>query len=76
LFTLHFAFNEQKIAINFHLKERCPSDSGKPTEMLKLPAKVLKYDGWEILDLAQSEFNTWTYDERVNNVLGWIKEAK
>jgi len=52
LFTLHFAFNEEKIAINFHLKQRCPSETGKPTEMQKLASKVLRYDGWEILDLS------------------------
>jgi hypothetical protein len=44
-------FKEEKIAINFHLKNRCPSDTGKPNEMQKLGAKVLKYHGWEILDL-------------------------
>ncbi|CDW86618.1 UNKNOWN [Stylonychia lemnae] len=76
LFTLHFMFKEQKIAINFHLKVRCPRESQKPNEMQKLGAKMLKYHGWEILDLPESEFNSWTYHERLNNINGWIKEAK
>ena len=34
LFLMHFVFNEQKIAINFHLEKFTPTESaGKPTEM-------------------------------------------
>lgn len=36
----------------------------------------MKYEGWEILELSEKEFNNWTYDERLNNVIGWVKEAK
>ena len=46
------------------------------TEMQKLSSKVLKHDGWEILDLTEKEFNSWTFDERVANVTGWLREAK
>jgi hypothetical protein len=42
----------------------------------KLAGKVLKYDGWEVLDLSELEFNDWTFDERVANIKGWLKEAK
>ena len=44
--------------------------------MQKLPAKILKLEGWEILDLSEKEFNNWTFDERVGNIKGWLKEAK
>lgn len=44
--------------------------------MQKLASKVLKLEGWEILDLTEREFNDWTYDERINNIKGWLKEAK
>ena len=77
LFLLHYVFPEQKIAINFHLEKFVPTERlTKPTEMQKLAAKVLKHEGWEILDLAQKEFKNWTYDERINNIKGWLKEAK
>jgi hypothetical protein len=78
LFLLHFAFKEQKIAVNFHLEKFCPADRANPgpTEMQKLSAKVLKHDGWEILDLSEKEFKNWTYDQRVANITGWLKEAK
>jgi hypothetical protein len=70
-------FPDQKIAINFHLEKFVPTERlNKPTEMQKLASKVLKHDGWEILDLAQKEFKNWTYDERINNIKGWLKEAK
>jgi hypothetical protein len=77
LFLLHFVFPDQKIAINFHLEKFVPTERlNKPTEMQKLASKVLKHDGWEILDLSQKEFKNWTYDERINNIKGWLKEAK
>ena len=77
LFMMHYVFNDQKIAINFHLEKLTPTERlNKPTEMQKLSAKVLKTEGWEILDLSQKEFKNWTYDERINNIKGWLKEAK
>ncbi len=30
--------------------------------MQKLQTKILKLEGWEILDLAESEFKSWDYD--------------
>lgn len=44
--------------------------------MQKLSAKVLKYEGWEVMDLAEGEFKTWTYHERIANIQGWLREAK
>lgn len=77
LFLQHFVFKEQKIAINFHLERFCPRDRPeKATEMQKLSAKVLKHEGWEVLDLTEKEFKAWTFDQRVANVTGWLKEAK
>lgn len=63
LFLLHFAFPEPKIAINFHLSKFIPTEGGTgATEMQRLAAKVLKHEGWEILDLTEREFNSWTFD--------------
>jgi hypothetical protein len=44
--------------------------------MQKLSAKVLKQEGWEVLDLAEKEFKSWTYDQRIQNIQGWLREAK
>jgi uncharacterized membrane protein YhdT len=77
LFLMHFVFYEQKIAINFHLEKFTPRESiEKATEMQKLSAKVLKHEGWEVLDLPEKEFRGWTYDERIANITGWLKAAK
>lgn len=77
LFLMHFVFKEQKIAINFHLEKFMPTERlDKATEMQKLSGKVLKHHGWEVLDLTEKEFKEWTYDERIKNITGWLKEAK
>jgi hypothetical protein len=69
LFLLHYVFNDQKIAINFHLEKYTPRERAeRANEMQKLSAKVLKYEGWEILDLTEKEFKNWTYDERIKNI--------
>ena len=50
--------------------------SDRATEMQKLSQKVLKYEGWEVLDLTEKEFRSWTYDDRIKNIQGWLREAK
>jgi len=37
---------------------------------------LLKHEGWEILELSEHEFNEWTRDDKIENVKGWLKEAK
>jgi poly-D-alanine transfer protein DltD len=44
--------------------------------MQKLPGKILRQQGWEVLDLSEKEFNSWFQDDKVSNVKGWLKEAK
>ena len=29
-----------------------------------------------MLDLSESEFNSWDYQERVDRIKGWLKAAK
>ena len=76
LFTLHFAFTEFKIAINYHLIKFTKPEDSMPSEMQKLASKILKQDGWEIYDLSEKEFKSWDYEDRVNNIRGWLKAAK
>jgi len=76
LFMLNYVFNEQKIAINFHLEKFTMPFRKDASELQKLSAKILKYDGWEILDLTEKEYNDWTHDEKINNIKGWLKAAK
>lgn len=75
LFTMHYVFYEQKIAIQFHLDKLAKPDK-KASEMQKLPGKLLKLEGWEVLDLTENEFKNWTYDQRVSQVQGWLRAAK
>ena len=43
LFNLHYVFHDYKIAINYHLKDKCLPFSGQPNEMMKLNHKILKH---------------------------------
>lgn len=76
LLQLHFVFSDFKIAINFHLDKYTRPFDYKPSQMQKLPATLLKLEGWEVYELTEHEFNTWTYDERVHNIKKWLREAK
>jgi len=76
LFNLHYVFYDQKIAINYHLEKMCRPFVKQPSELQKLPAKLLKHEGWEVLDLSEHDFKNWKHDEKIANVKGWLKEAK
>lgn len=76
LFMLHFVFGDYKIAVNYHLKKLCKREDYQPSEMQKLPQKLMKLEGWEVWDLSEQDFEAWTLDERIDNVKNWLKEAK
>lgn len=73
---LHFVFEQYKIAINFHLNKFTRPFDCQPSQMQKLPATILKHEGWEVYELTEKEFNSWTYDQRVNNIKDWLRQAK
>lgn len=75
LFTLHYVFFDHKLAINFHLNKFTKSSDSKPSEMQRLPAKVLKGEGWQVYDLSEKEFDSWDYADKVKNIKAWIKAA-
>lgn len=62
LVQLHYCFSQFKIAINFHLIKYCRPFDSVPSQMQKLSSKLMKMEGWEIYDLTEKEFNSWTYD--------------
>jgi len=37
---------------------------------------VLKLHDWEVLDLAEEEFRDWKTADKVDNIKGWLQEAK
>jgi len=37
---------------------------------------MLKGEGWQIYDLSEKEFESWDYQERINNIKEWLKAAK
>ena len=76
LFNLHYVFNDQKIAINYHLNKFTKSSDNQPSEMQKLASKVLKGEGWQIYDLSEKEFESWDYEDRVKNIKDWLRAAK
>ena len=77
LFTLHYVFNDQKIAINYHLSKLVPWEKQmEPTEMQKIPGKVLKQHGWEVLDITEAYFKDRTLHQRIDLIQGWVREAK
>lgn len=68
-------FPKQQVAIMFHLKKYSMKD-GKSSEMQKLAARVLRLHGFEVLDLDESEFKSWDYNKRVDEVKGWLRTAR
>ena len=52
------------------------SSDSMPSEIQKLPAKILKGEGWQIYDLSEKEFNSWDYQDRINNIKDWLRAAK
>lgn len=63
LLTLHYAFPEPKIAIQFHLKKRSPAqDPFEISQMARLTGKLLRYEGWQVLDLTEAQFMDWYQD--------------
>ena len=36
----------------------------------------MKLEGWEILNLTEKEFKNWTYEQRVEEIKGWLKAAR
>ena len=44
------------MGINFHLKRDCLNDTHKISAKQKLPGMIMKYENWEILDLAEHDF--------------------
>lgn len=72
---MHYVWFEKKIAIQFHLEKLCKPDK-KLSEMQKLPSKILKLEGWEVLDLAEAEFKSWDYNDRIKQIQGWLRAAR
>jgi hypothetical protein len=44
--------------------------------MQKLPSKILRLQDWEVLDLDESEFKSWDYNQRISEIQGWLRAAK
>ena len=76
IFNLHFVFNEEKIAINLHLKNLSLPFTQQPSEKMKLASKILRAKGWEIWDLTEKEYDNWHVDEKKNQIKGWLQAAK
>lgn len=36
----------------------------------------MKLEGWEILNLTEKEFKNWTYEERIDQIKGWLRAAR
>uniref|UniRef100_A0A7S3IRH5 Uncharacterized protein n=1 Tax=Strombidium inclinatum TaxID=197538 RepID=A0A7S3IRH5_9SPIT len=76
LMNMNFIFNDEKLIIQYHPEFKCRRSNGMPSAMQKLPSKLMRYEGWEVLDLAEKEFNNWNRDDKINNVKGWLLEAR
>jgi hypothetical protein len=59
LLGIHFAFYDEKIAINYHVKNRGVPFTHEPSEMQKLDSKILRFENWEVLDLSEKQFEDW-----------------
>ena len=73
LFLIHFAFNDYKLGINFHLNKFMNPQKPEPNEMQKLNSKILGYEGWKILDVGEKEFMDMYQNDRVKFFKDWLK---
>ena len=76
LLNMHFVFDDQKICIQYHLKDWGMPFTKQPSEKQKLTSKLLRYEGWEVLDLSQVDFKNWETEERLTNIKEWLLPAK
>lgn len=76
LYQLHYVFPKYKIAIQYHLKESCLPFSLRATARQKLPSKLMKYDGWKILDMTSDEFTEFDSVDRDAYMRQWITTAR
>ena len=68
-------FPKQQVAIQFHLEKYSKRD-GCSSEMQKLTSRVMRLHDWEVLDLDETEFKSWDYNKRVDEVKGWLRSAR
>lgn len=54
----------------------CPPQTKQPSEKQKLPAKLMAYQDWEILDLSEEDFKNWGQYEKIDQIKGWLQAAK
>jgi len=59
----------------FHLEKYSKKD-GKASEMQKLSARVLRLHDWEVLDLNETDFKSWDYKKRIDEIKGWLRTAR
>lgn len=76
LMNMNYVFWDQKICIQYHIMDQCLPFTKQPSEMQKLTSKLLRYEGWEVLDLSQKDFKNWEKNEKVSNLKEWLLAAK
>ena len=48
----------------------------EPNNLKNLTSKLMRYQDWEVLDLTEKQFKDWKIQEKIDEVKGWLKEAK
>jgi hypothetical protein len=76
LITVNFGFKDLKIGINLHLDRNMIPGTERVNGMSLLPGKLLRYEGWELLDLYYNEFYEMGKYSAINLLREWFKVAR
>jgi len=74
-FQVHYAYPEMKIGIMLYLDKDMVPGTMRINESRLIPSKVLKLQGWEILDISYTQFIEMGRDNAIKYLKEWLTLA-
>lgn len=75
-FILRHCFPAQKIAVNIFSEHECIQPENRISARQKLDGKIMAYEGWEVLNMSQKEFDNMNSADRDTLFRDWFNQAK
>ena len=75
-FILRSCFMDQKVAVNFYQMDELIPAEGRINAKSKLDGKIMGYEGWEVLNIGQIEYDNMQTKERDEFFTAWFNKAK
>lgn len=74
LIVLNFVFPKYKIAMQYFENHKTLSETGYATARQKLGSKLMRYEGWKVLDVTQNGFHGMGYRDQFFK--DWLSTAR